>query len=136
MLVTFLYCIDFPGASDNVENSDEVRGWLMCSHPITSIQCDNNYTLKYGSPRPDVIHHFREFSSIENSGFIINAKCELIDLKRKFAIEIEVKTAEGSSKYNIALNLCSSSIQEIAIDNEKIIFYSLSPFKISPAFSL
>lgn len=125
MLVTFLYCIDFPKTSEDHEFADEVRGWLLCSHKINAIKISGtsgrDYILDYGSRRPDVTACFSEFSENEECGFIIRTGKEQISLKERMQMDIEAEIAPGVyEKINIGLDLKSSSIREIDFDSEQL----------------
>lgn len=124
MVINFLYCIDFPKQSDAIEKSDIVKGWLLCSNIINSIHISDNpnrnLLFEYGLSRPDVGQYFKwKFPNNDYCGFTIISENEPIHLKNDFIIDVEVEIAEGKSKsLFITINLNSSNIQEIEVDDE------------------
>jgi len=122
MVVNLIYCIDIPQKSENLIETDRVVGWMLCSHNILHISiADNskNYSLNYGLSRPDVGLHFKDFPDNDHGGFSVISSNELIILKDKLDLEVEVDDAGRSKKINITLNLNSSSIQEIEFDEDQ-----------------
>jgi MoaA/NifB/PqqE/SkfB family radical SAM enzyme len=123
-IINFLYCIDFPQASDHVEESDKIVGWLLCSQNIESVRIpdnsENNYSLNYGLSRPDVAGNFKDFPNNDCCGFSITAEKKSIIIKNEFNLEIEVTVGDKElKKINISLNLNSSSIQDVEVDENK-----------------
>jgi molybdenum cofactor biosynthesis enzyme MoaA len=123
MIINFLYCIDFPNNPD-IEKSDQIRGWLLCSNNIIHIQISDaskrSCSFEYGLSRPDVAQIFKGFPNNEKCGFTIIAEKEPINLRDEFVLELEVETKGGESKkLFITLDLNSSGIQEIEVDDNK-----------------
>ncbi len=123
MVLTFLYCIDYPDQAHKADNVDQVIGWLFCSNNIISVKIpellSGDFVVEYGLPRPDVIKHFKRYSDSDKCGFSIMASKEFIDLKNEFILEVEVKTEGRTKNVAIAIDLNSSGIQEIEIDDNK-----------------
>ena len=123
MVLTFLYCIDYPDQAHKTDNVDQVIGWLFCSNNIISVKIpellSGDFVVEYGLPRPDVIKHFKRYSDSDKCGFSIMASKEFIDLKNEFILEVEVKTEGRTKNVAIAIDLNSSGIQEIEIDDNK-----------------
>ena len=98
-------------------------GWLICSSQVLGIQVpaalEDSFSFEYGIPRPDVIERFKGFSEDNLCGFIISAKKGWIDVNTEFVLQVEVATIKGKTKkLKIALNLSSSSFQEIEFDDK------------------
>jgi len=124
MIINFLYCIDFPRKTDGVDMSEKVVGWLLCSQNIINIKIsdssETNSLLEYGFDRPDVAQHFKDFPNNVKCGFEITAQKDLINLKNKFGLTLEIETPNWSSKsVNISLYLTSSNIQSIEVDDNE-----------------
>ena len=124
MVINFLYCIDFPKKSDNVEKPDQIRGWLICSNRIINIgipeTLKDNYRLEYGSPRPDVAKFFRGFPGNDECGYIISSNNEPFNLQQNFFLDVEVDIFRGKTKkLRIALDLSATSIQDIEVEDDE-----------------
>jgi MoaA/NifB/PqqE/SkfB family radical SAM enzyme len=121
MDIHFLYCIDFPGKSDQVGKPELVKGWLICSNQIVGIHVPDafadKFSFEYGSPRQDVIERFKEFTDNNQCGFVISAKKDWIDINAAFDLDVEVRTFKGKNKkLKISLDLNASVFHEIEFD--------------------
>ncbi len=126
MDINILYCIDFPAKSENVDKTDKIVGWLLCSCKILELKisdyCNHNYSLEYGLSRPDVAESFKEFPDNIASGFNIIADNKLIDRNKTFVLEAEVEiTNDESKKISIVLDLSTNTIQDFDVeDNNRL----------------
>jgi len=126
MTINFLYCIDFPAKSENVDKADKIVGWLLCSLPIKNIRIADSSmqdcTLDYGLSRPDVALSFGDFPGNDTCGFSINAVKAPISMKEKLLLEAEVEEKNGEIKkvrFNMDLN--PSEIHDTDVDlDEKL----------------
>lgn len=134
MIVNFLYCIDSPAHSKKVEFSENLIGWLLCSHNITQIGISelskNKCTIEYGASRPDVAVHYKDFSNNTNSGFTISSTEGKLDLKNSIIVNVVIMGSDNNIRnINIPLNLESSTIHSFEFDDEDY-FYNES-YKIT-----
>jgi len=124
MITNFLYCIDSPAKKDHLEFSDRIVGWLLCSRRIVSAQIsdmDIQAVLEYGLPRPDVALHFKDFPDNSACGFEIKAEKTPVNLKNKLHLQLLVEDPKaGLKSINIALDLVSSQIISIEVDDEQL----------------
>jgi molybdenum cofactor biosynthesis enzyme MoaA len=122
MVINFLYCVDFPVVSTRTIPSNKIEGWLLCSHRIINLQVPelykSKYTIKYGLPRHDVAEYFRGFPGNDESGYIISAINEPLDLQKELILEVDIFGGE-TKKLCIALDLYAENIQEISFDDEQ-----------------
>ncbi len=131
MIVNILYCVDFPRKADLPENTDELRGWLICSQKIIRIAIPelykNNFSIEYGTPRHDVAECFTDFPDNVNCGFIIKALKDPIDLKKRFLLDFETEAEGGALKnFTIKLDADSNNIQDIEYDEDEKIHMEIS----------
>jgi len=122
MDINILYCIDFPAKSENVDKTDLIDGWLLCSCKILKIKisdsCNRNYSFVYGLSRLDVAESFKEFPDNVTSGFNIVAENVPINRNDTFILEAEVEiTKDESKKINIVLDLSTNTIQDFDIED-------------------
>ncbi len=124
MVLHFLYCIDFPRPIDVQIASNEIRGWILCSHKILNMDLPSaamrSCFLEFGTERPDVAQHFNNFPGNVKCGFTVQAIAEPIDLKKGLRLEVEVEHKVGKTKkISIVLDLNTSIIQEIEVDDKQ-----------------
>jgi len=124
MLITFLYCIDFPSATDQTEVTNRLAGWLLCSHKIVSLDVlssNNEFIVEYGHARDDVYAHFKSFSYTKNCGLAVTATKKYIPLKEPLLLEIHLETPETTLVcVNINLHLQPGIIRTLEVDTDAL----------------
>ncbi len=123
MDINFLYCIDYPAKSDNIENTAKIVGWLLCSCKLFSLKMADeikpNISFVYGLPRPDVHDSFKTFSNNVTGGFSITTFNELINRNEKFVLQAEVEISqEQYRKVKVVLDLNTNTIQDYDVEDE------------------
>jgi MoaA/NifB/PqqE/SkfB family radical SAM enzyme len=126
MIANILYCIDFPAQTEKSEFSESLVGWLLCSHNISALRVselsENKCSIEFGSSRPDVALHFKDFSANSDCGFIIKADEDAINLNKTIILNAVIQDDDKSYRnINIQMKLSSSIIHSFEFDDDEAI---------------
>ena len=124
MTINFLYCIDVPARSEQLNEAEKIAGWLLCSLPIKNITIADSFryghTFTYGLPRPDVALSFKEFPGNTTCGFAITAGNMPVSLKEKLDLEVSVELKNGEIKIvRFSMDMSPSEIHDTDVDDDE-----------------